>query len=87
MNKKEYKLQIWQHNMRHTNIIAMKDVIPSKNTREKEKLSEDSADTAAPAEVAWASSFVNFAWRYGWVMSKADIKVAKELGLTGVKNY
>ena len=37
--------------------------------------------------MAQASSFVNLAWRYGWAMSKADMKAAKELGLTGVKNY
>ena len=34
-NKKEYDTQIWQHNVRHTNIIAMKDVIISKKVLEK----------------------------------------------------
>ena len=29
-NKKEYNVQIWQHNIRHTNVIAMKDMVTSK---------------------------------------------------------
>ena len=59
MNKKEYKLQIRQYKMRHTNIITMKDVIILKKTKKKEKLSESLADTTALAEVAWALSHVN----------------------------
>ena len=51
-NKKEYKSQIWQHNVRHTNIIAMKDVIMLEKTREKEKLSKSTADIIALAEMA-----------------------------------
>lgn len=35
-NKKEYDAQIRQHNVRHTNIIAMKDVIISEKAKEKE---------------------------------------------------
>ena len=34
-NKKEYKLQIWQHNVRHININAMKDIIILEKVREK----------------------------------------------------
>ncbi len=41
-NKKEYESQIWQHNVQHTNIIAMKDVIILEKVREK-KLSEGPA--------------------------------------------
>ncbi len=53
MNKKEYNLQIRQHNIRHTNIIAMKDVIISEKARKEEMLSSDGiADTTAPVEVA-----------------------------------
>ena len=47
--------------MRYTNIIAMKDVIIWKKTKEKEKLSKGLADTTAPAEVAQASSPIDFA--------------------------
>lgn len=35
-NQKEYDAQIRQHNVRHTNIIAMKDVIISEKAGEKE---------------------------------------------------
>ena len=63
-NKKEYDLQIRQHNVRHTNIIAMKDVIIQEKTREKERLSESIADTTAPAEVARVSSPVDLAGKY-----------------------
>ena len=52
MNKKEYDSQIWQHNVRHTNIIAMKDVIIEEKARKKERLSESIADTTAPVEMA-----------------------------------
>ena len=51
-NKKEYKLQIWQYNMRHTNIIANKDVIILEKARKKEMLSESTTDTTATAKVA-----------------------------------
>ncbi len=43
-NKKEYKSQNRQHNVRHTNIIAIKDIIILGKAREK-KLSEDHTDT------------------------------------------
>ena len=37
--------------------------------------------------MAQALSLVDLVWRYGWAMSIADMEAAKELGLTGVKNY
>lgn len=39
-NNKEYKLQIWQDNIQHTNIIAIKNVIILKKAKEKQKLLE-----------------------------------------------
>ena len=36
-NKKEYESQIWQHNVRHTNIIAMKEVIILEKNQRKRK--------------------------------------------------
>ena len=35
-NKKKYDVQIWQYNVRYTNVIAMKDVIISKKALGKE---------------------------------------------------
>ncbi len=83
-----YKLQIRQHNVCHTNIIAMKDVLISNKVREEEMLSEGIADTTALAKVARISSLVDFAGRYNWVISNADLDAAKKLGLTaGIKKY
>ncbi len=50
-NKKKYKLQIRQHNVRHNNIIAIKHIIILEKVRKK-KLSEDLADITTLAEVA-----------------------------------
>ena len=46
--------------MRHINIIAIKNLIISEKTKEKEKLSESPADITAPAELPQASSLVDF---------------------------
>ena len=86
-NNKEYDLHIRQHNVCHTNIIAMKDVIIEEKAREKEGLSESIADTTAPAKVAQGSSPVDLAGKYMWAMSNANIDAAKELGLIGIKKY
>lgn len=87
INKKEYDLQIRQHNVHHTNIVAMKDVIILEKSRKKEKLSEDIMNTNVPTEVAWVSSSVDLIWRYKSVMSNPDLDIAKKLELTGVKKY
>ncbi len=63
-NKKEYDSQIRQHNVRHTNIIVMKDVIIAEKVGEDEMLSESIADTTTPAEVARVSSPVDVIGRY-----------------------
>lgn len=86
-NKKEYKSQIWQYNIRNTNIIAMKNIIILEKAREKEKLSEDTANTTALVEVAKALSIIDLAWRYKWVISNTNMDAVKELELTGVKKY
>ena len=65
----------------------MKDIIILEKTREKKKLSESPTNTTATEKVSRASSFVDLARRFRWAMSKAGMKVAKELGLNGVKNY
>ena len=87
MNKKEYKSQIRQHNMRHINIIAMKDVIISEKAREEKMLSEGIVDMTALAEIARVSSSVDFAERYNWAMSNTDLDVAKKLELINIKKY
>ena len=86
-NKKEYNLQIWQGNVRHTHIITIKNIIILEKTREKEELLEGSADTTTLAEITRLLSPIHLAWRYGWPMRKADIEAAMKLGLTEVTNY
>ena len=87
-NKKEYDAQIRQHNVRHTNVIAMKDVVTSKKAREKEgQLVVRNADKIAQAEVARTSSPMDLDGKYIWAMSNIDIDAARDLGLTGIKKH
>ena len=86
-NKKEYDSQIWQDNVCHTNIIAMKDMIIKEKARKKERLLKGIADTTAPTEVAQALSLVDLARKYIWAINNANIDAAKELGLIGIKKY
>ena len=86
-NKKEYDLQIWKHNVHHTNIIAMKDVIIFEKAREKEELLGSIVDKTAPAKVAWALSPIYLAGRYKLAISNANLDKANELGLISIKKY
>ena len=65
-NKKEYNLQIWQHNICHINIIAMKNVIvTAKKGRENGRpLAIENVDKTAMAEVAKVSSAINLGNKY-----------------------
>lgn len=57
-NKKEYNMQIWEYNVCYTNIIEIKDIPILEKKKEREKLSEEIADTTTPAERAPASGLV-----------------------------
>ena len=81
-------MQIWQHNVRHTNIIAMKDVIISIRSLEKEgQLVVTNADKIALAEVGRTSSPTDLDGKYIWAISNIDIDVARDLGLTEIKKH
>ena len=87
-NKKEYNTQIRQHNVHHTNVIAMKDVIISKKALEKEgQLVVRNADKIALAEVGRTSSPMGLDGKYMWAISNVDIDAARDLGLTGIKKH
>ena len=87
-NKKEYDAQIWQHNVRHTNVIAMKDVIISKKALEKERqLVVKNADKIALAKVGKTLSPMDFDGKYMWAISNVDIDATRDLGLTGIKKH
>ena len=63
--KKEYNSQIWQHNVRHTNVIVMKDVIISKKALEKEgQLVVRNVDKIALAKVRRMSSPMDLDGKY-----------------------
>ncbi len=64
MNKKEYDLQIQQHNVCHINIITIKDMIILKKAREEKMLSGDIVDTTMPTKVAQTLSPIDLAGRY-----------------------
>ena len=87
-NKKEYDAQIRQHNVRHTNVIAMKDVIISKRALEKEgQLVVRNADKIALAEVGRTSSPMDLDGKYMWAISNVDINAIRDLGLTSIEKY
>ncbi len=85
-NKKEYDLQIRQHNVRHTNIIVMKDVILVVE-RGEELLVMENADKTAIAEVVKMSSAIDLRSKHSWAISNANMDAAKDLRLTGIKKY
>ena len=87
-NKKEYDAQIWQYNIHHINVIAMKDVIISKKALEKEgQLVVRNADNIALAEVGRTLSPMNLDGKYIWAISNVDIDAVRDLGLTGIKKH
>ena len=65
----------------------MKNIINQEEVRKKEKLSKDTVDKIALAEVAQALSFVNFTRRYKWIIGKYNLDVTQELELTNIKIY
>lgn len=87
MKKKEYDLQIWQHNVCYTNIIAMKDVIITKKAKKKIRLSKGIADITTAAELAQVSSLINLTRQCIWAISNVDLDAAKELRLSDIKKY
>ena len=87
INKKEYNSQIWQYNVRNTNIIAMKDMIIKEKAGEKKELLEGIADITAPAKVTQAPSSIDLARKYMWAISNANLDAAKKLRLTSIIKY
>ena len=76
INKKEYKSQILEHNICHTNIIAMQDVIliakvAVRSTKKKE-LVVDTPD----AKITRVCSATNIMLKYNWHPDLMDNKAA-----------
>lgn len=58
INKNKYKSQIGRNNIRHINIITMKDIIILEKIQEKRKLLKDIANTIALIKIAETSTIV-----------------------------
>ena len=86
INKKKYDLQIWQHNILYTNIIAIKDVITvAERSREnKELLTMENTDKTAMAEVAKVSDAIDLGSKDSWATSNADMDATGNLRLTSI---
>ena len=87
-NKKKYDVQIWQHNVCHTNVIAMKDMITSKKGLEKEEQQVvRNANKIMLAMVKRVLSPIDLDSKYIWAISNVDIDTARDLVLTGIKKH
>lgn len=86
-NKKEYDLQIWEHNVRYTNIIVMKNITILEKVRKKKVLLVGILDTTASTEMSQTSSLIDFAEKYNWAMNNADLDAVEKLRRTSIKKY
>ena len=86
-NKKEYELQILEHNIRHTNVIAMQNAILIAKliimSAKKNELNVDMPNT----EVTRLCSATNFLLKYNWHLNLIDNKAVINLGLQSIKKY
>lgn len=89
INKKEYDLQIQQYNIYHINIIKIKNIIVvAENSLEnKELLVIENVNKITIAKVIKVSSIIDLESKYSWIISNANIDIAKDLGLIGIKKY
>ena len=70
-------MQIWQHNIRHRNVIAMKRVIISKKTwKKKGQLIVKNANKIVHAKVAKTLGPINLDGKYIRVISNINIDAA-----------
>lgn len=80
-------MQIWHHNIRHTYIIAIKDVTILEKIREKEELPMGILDITVLAEVSQASTPIDLDAKSKWAINNADLDIAQKLGQIDIKKY
>lgn len=87
-NKKEYDIQIRQYNVRHFNVIAMKEVIggTERNRKNQGSLAKK-VDKAAMTKVAKVLRLIDMSNKYRWAISNVEMDAAKNPGLISVKKY
>lgn len=83
-----YNIQIWQDNIRHINIIAMKDIIKvaKKNRKNQEPLAEK-FNKAAIIKIAKVLKAIDMNSKYKQAINNTDINAARDLRLTSIKKY
>ncbi len=64
----------------------MKDIIAVAE-RNRELLAMENVDKTVIAEVAKVSSAIDLGNKHSWAISNADMDVARDLRLTGIKKY
>lgn len=81
-NKKNYKSQILQYNIRHTNIFVMQNIIFSaKFEQEKKKQLIVNKDDTSIVKVTCVCNTTNVFLKYYWVVSYKNNNVAMKLEL------
>ncbi len=88
-NKKEYKSQIKQYIVRHTNIIAIKDMIAVAKRGElnKKLLKMEDADKTGIAKFAQVSNAIDLGSKHSWAMSNNNIDIAGDLRPISIIKY
>lgn len=82
-------MQIRQYNRCYSNIIAIKDIIAAAKKCGKNRglLAIENANKIVIAKVAKILSVINFDNKYNWAINNANIDIAEDLKLTGIKKY
>lgn len=80
-------MQIWQYNVRHINIIIIKNKIIFENVREKNKLLVSIADIIVLAKQLQTFTPIDFTKKLLYLRSNTDIDARKKLKLAGIKKY
>ena len=80
-NKKKYKSQILKHNIRHTNVIAMQDVILMAKLLDKSAKKKQLIVDTPNAEVMRIYSATNVLLKYNWYLNPTDDEAIVDLEL------
>ena len=86
-NKKKYKSQILEHNIRHTNVIAIQDVILIAKVSVRSAKKKELIINMPDAKVKRVCNLTNVLLKYNWHLDFTDDETAVNLGLQSVKKY
>ena len=80
-------MQIWQHNIYYTNIIAIKDVIILEKAKGEKELSQSIANRSGSTKIDQVLSLVNLAKKYLWAISNVNLNITEKLELISINKY